>query len=636
MQDNTDSLTETRNSSEVQVSFWERMKGLFCPCILSAHPPTYRIDKRDVLSVSKASETNHSNHYPTIHIRKELEFAENFRGRRSLAAHRKTSEELGEFEMSKRDALLSKKFSYVDKEFRETINIDVGFNSRLCSMEETDCSVCNLPEHALLPVGVGERQLLLKVGTASINVNLGLLKRQVSERQRRRRERGEQAKYGNFEFNRFWNQRYLLFERFDEGIQIDENSWAKLPPEQVCEYIAMKCAGAKLIVDAFAGVGATAIKFASLNSCAKVVANDRNPQKLKFLQNNAKIYEVDRRIELTEGDFLLLPRATADVVFLHPPLSKLLLGYRSLAAADFDPHLEKVIQKAMSMSGNLILLLPPEVSLDSLCSCLHRLACELPQHRDCVSLKVEKIYCQMQLKYILVTVGRLVQTDIRLSDELDYVYAQLRRPAERYFRHKRIIKKIREEHGMIKLLSLLQSSQRRSNQRQPLNAVLDKDYHTIDAFYELILEYHLVAPQKLAKIMEEQDAECEKRESMINSLVMESYSMSPEMEEEKVEEQEIAMREAEQTQSDYSHYTITSDKKDHSHPSSRLLRLNRISDQSIVIKRTDNDSKEDRGGSPNSPNLESPPTPKLISKNRVTQMLTLHNEEYKKKSTHDL
>jgi hypothetical protein len=280
----------------------------------------------------------------------------------------------------------------------------------------------------------------------------------------------------------------------------------------------------------------------------------------------------------------------------------------------------------MKMSSNIILLLPPEVSLDSLCSCIHRLACELPQHRDCVSLKVEKIYCQMQLKYILVTVGRLVQTDIRLSDELDYIYAQLRRPAERYFRHKRIIKKIREEHGMIKLLSLLQSSQRRRNQRQPLNAVLDKEYHTIDAFYELVLESQMVAPQKLAKIMEEQDAEGEKRESMLNSMMMESYSMSPEMEEEKVEEQEIATREAEQTQSDYSHYTITSaDKKDHSNFSSRLLRLNRISDQSIVIKRTDNDSKEDRGGSPN---MESPPTPKVISKNRVTQMLTLHNEEF--------
>jgi hypothetical protein len=339
MQDNTDSLTETRNSSEVQLTFWQKMRSLFCPCILSSHPPTYRIDKLDVISVSKASETNHSNHYPTIHIRKEVEFAENFRGRRSLAAQRKTSEELGEFEMSKRDALLSKKFSYVDKEFRETINIDVGFNSRLCSMEETDCSVCNLPEHALLPVGVADRQLLLKVATASINVNLSLLKRQVSERQKRKRDKTEQSKYGNFEFNKFWNQRYLLFERFDEGIQIDENSWAKLPPEQVCEYIANKCTGAKLIVDAFAGVGATAIKFATLHSCAKVVANDHNAQKLSFLQNNAKIYEVDRRIQLREGDFLSLESKNVDVVFLQPPLSKLLMGYRSLSAGDFDPHL---------------------------------------------------------------------------------------------------------------------------------------------------------------------------------------------------------------------------------------------------------------------------------------------------------
>jgi hypothetical protein len=45
-------------------------------------------------------------------------------------------------------------------------------------------------------------------------------------------------------------------------------------------------------------VGGTTIKLASLSSCIKVVANDNNSQKMSFLLNNAKVYEVDSLIEL--------------------------------------------------------------------------------------------------------------------------------------------------------------------------------------------------------------------------------------------------------------------------------------------------------------------------------------------------
>jgi len=64
----------------------------------------------------------------------------------------------------------------------------------------------------------------------------------------------------------------------------------------VCEYIANKCGGARVILDGFAGVGAISIKIAYINSCSKVIAADYNSKKLKFLHNNAKIYEVDKRI----------------------------------------------------------------------------------------------------------------------------------------------------------------------------------------------------------------------------------------------------------------------------------------------------------------------------------------------------
>ncbi len=53
-------------------------------------------------------------------------------------------------------------------------------------------------------------------------------------------------------------------------------------------------------MDAFAGVGSTSIKLANANSCVKLIANDISSQKLSFLLNNAKVYEVDKNIELSE------------------------------------------------------------------------------------------------------------------------------------------------------------------------------------------------------------------------------------------------------------------------------------------------------------------------------------------------
>lgn len=75
-------------------------------------------------------------------------------------------------------------------------------------------------------------------------------------------------------------------------MQLDEGSWSKTPPEQVSEYIAGKCQGAKIILNGFAGVGGTSIKLSSVSSCVRVIANDYNKKKMSCLLNNAKVYEV--------------------------------------------------------------------------------------------------------------------------------------------------------------------------------------------------------------------------------------------------------------------------------------------------------------------------------------------------------
>jgi tRNA G37 N-methylase Trm5 len=79
-------------------------------------------------------------------------------------------------------------------------------------------------------------------------------------------------------------------------VKLDEGAWNTTPPEQISEFIAGKCAGGKVILDAFAGAGGTAIKLAGVSSCSKVISNDWNGSRLTCLLNNAKVYEVERNI----------------------------------------------------------------------------------------------------------------------------------------------------------------------------------------------------------------------------------------------------------------------------------------------------------------------------------------------------
>ncbi len=64
------------------------------------------------------------------------------------------------------------------------------------------------------------------------------------------------------------------------------------------------------------------------------------------------------------------------------------------------------------------------------------------------SIKIDKIYFGNEFKYILVSFGSIVQKDIKLNDQLEYIYAKLKKKGES-FKHKKVLKKIREEYGML-------------------------------------------------------------------------------------------------------------------------------------------------------------------------------------------
>ncbi|KAL3721182.1 hypothetical protein ACJRO7_005925 [Eucalyptus globulus] len=116
---------------------------------------------------------------------------------------------------------------------------------------------------------------------------------------------------------KYWLQRYRLFSRYDEGVELDEEGWYSVTPEEIAIRHAERCRG-KTVIDCFAGVGGNAIQFAIL--CHHVIAIDIDPQKIALALHNAKVYGVEDRIDFVVGDFFqLAPSLKGDVVYLSPP-----------------------------------------------------------------------------------------------------------------------------------------------------------------------------------------------------------------------------------------------------------------------------------------------------------------------------
>ncbi|XP_065881889.1 uncharacterized protein [Euphorbia lathyris] len=116
---------------------------------------------------------------------------------------------------------------------------------------------------------------------------------------------------------KYWSQRYLLFSRFDSGIQMDEEGWFSVTPELIARHHASRCADGT-IIDCFTGVGGNAIQFAL--RCKHVTAIDVDPRKIDYAYHNAGIYGIHEKVDFIKGDFFVLaPKLKAGTVFLSPP-----------------------------------------------------------------------------------------------------------------------------------------------------------------------------------------------------------------------------------------------------------------------------------------------------------------------------
>ncbi|XP_019436951.1 PREDICTED: trimethylguanosine synthase-like [Lupinus angustifolius] len=193
---------------------------------------------------------------------------------------------------------------------------------------------------------------------------------------------------------KYWQQRYILFSRFDDGIRMDEEGWFSVTPEVIAHYQAERCA-CGTIIDCFTGVGGNSIQFAQW--CSNVIAIDIDPLKIDYARHNAAIYRVENRIEFIVGDsFLLAPRLKADTVFLSPPWGG--PEYNKVKTYDMKTMLrpydgQTLFNAAKKIAPRIVMFLPKNVNLDQLAELA--LSARPPW-----SLEVEKVYLNGRLKAI--------------------------------------------------------------------------------------------------------------------------------------------------------------------------------------------------------------------------------------------
>uniref|UniRef100_A0A6G1S3W2 Trimethylguanosine synthase n=1 Tax=Aceria tosichella TaxID=561515 RepID=A0A6G1S3W2_9ACAR len=174
---------------------------------------------------------------------------------------------------------------------------------------------------------------------------------------------------------KYWNQRYNLFSRYDDGVRLDDEAWWSVTPENIARHISERVHssigdGHTLIVDGFCGVGGNLIQFALYSPHARVIGCDINQDRLEMAKHNAKIYGVQHQCEFILGDFMDIMRSLrhrkVDAVFLSPPWGG--VGYQEVKKYSLDlmtPNGYDIVQDCRKyITNNIAFLMPRNTDID--------------------------------------------------------------------------------------------------------------------------------------------------------------------------------------------------------------------------------------------------------------------------------
>ena len=227
---------------------------------------------------------------------------------------------------------------------------------------------------------------------------------------------GEMPEQLSIPDKRLWLNRYYYFENFDDGIQMDFESWYSVTPEQLAKYIAGLTKG-KVVVDGFCGPGGNVIQFSK--TCKKVIAIDIDEDKINICKNNCAIYNCSDNIEFVKSDFLKVEGVKADYVFLSPPWGG--MEYKEDSEYDIEkmmtPDINEIVAKCSTIANNLIFFLPRTTKINQIFKIL-----ETHYGLNETFLDVQILNSANKIKAVMIIFGKKVNTsELEISDMEKYV-----------------------------------------------------------------------------------------------------------------------------------------------------------------------------------------------------------------------
>jgi len=205
---------------------------------------------------------------------------------------------------------------------------------------------------------------------------------------------------------KYWNQRFSIFSRYDEGILLDEESWFSVTHEAISKCIAEQCTWANRVMDGFAGAGGNVLQFARFS---EVVAVELDALKLQYLRNNAKVYSVCDRIKFVCGDFLRVAerQGPVDILFMSPPWGgpDYVKSQRYDIFSMMNPDIRDILSVCAQVTRNIILYLPRNADPLQLAS----LFAYLPGFQR--KMEIQVYYFGEKIKTVACFFGDFVQMD---------------------------------------------------------------------------------------------------------------------------------------------------------------------------------------------------------------------------------
>jgi len=186
------------------------------------------------------------------------------------------------------------------------------------------------PYHFLLPIQIQARDQDQKDGKNEVIVHVQRLPSQHQDTPQNHHESDSATMdysipnphTSSVVHDKYWCQRRRLFKRFDEGIQLDSESWYSVTPEVIANHVAGRvgeiakrvvaerrlrstlglipgnCAssspGGVILLDAFCGCGGNSIAFGRIDPTivSLVVCVDVDRNKLRMAAHNASLYRI--------------------------------------------------------------------------------------------------------------------------------------------------------------------------------------------------------------------------------------------------------------------------------------------------------------------------------------------------------